>query len=97
MAMMSTGYDRLDRAGLQAWLREQSGDNSGRRRRLLRNLPRAVTAELTPRQQEILEMHIYRGMSMTEIAGQLGVNKSTVSRSLRRTYGKLRRYLQYSL
>lgn len=47
--MTNTGYDFADRAGLQAWLRAQSGDNSQRRQRLLRNLPRAVAAELTPR------------------------------------------------
>ena len=56
--MTNTGYDFADRAGLQAWLRAQSGDNSQRRQRLLRNLPRAVAAELTPRQREILELYV---------------------------------------
>ena len=46
MATVSTGYDIMDRAGLQAWLREQAGDNGSRRHRLLRNLPRAVAAEI---------------------------------------------------
>ena len=45
-AMTNTGYDFADRAGLQAWLRAQSGDNSQRRQRLLRNLPRAVAADV---------------------------------------------------
>ena len=78
--MTNTGYDFADRAGLQAWLRAQSGDNSQRRQRLLRNLPRAVAAELT-----------------SQIAQQLRINKSTVSRSLRRTFQRLRRCLEYSL
>ena len=80
--MTNTGYDFADRAGLQAWLRAQSGDNSQRRQRLLRNLPRAVAAELTPRQREILALYIDRGMTMSQIAQQLRINKSTVSRSL---------------
>ena len=95
--MTNTGYDFADRAGLQAWLRAQSGDNSQRRQRLLRNLPRAVAAELTPRQREILALYIDRGMTMSQIAQQLRINKSTVSRSLRRTFQRLRRCLEYSL
>ena len=47
--MASTAYDPMDRAGLEFWLHTQAGDNSERRRRLLRNLPKAVAAELTPR------------------------------------------------
>ena len=92
--MTNTGYDFADRAGLQAWLRAQSGDN---RQRLLRNLPRAVAAELTPRQREILALYVDRGMTMSQIAQQLRINKSTVSRSLRRTFQRLRRCLEYSL
>ena len=95
--MTNTGYDFADRAGLQAWLRAQSGDNSQRRQRLLRNLPRAVAAELTPRQREILALYIDRGMTMSQIAQQLRINKSTVSRSLRRAFQRLRRCLEYSL
>lgn len=95
--MTNTGYDFADRAGLQAWLRAQSGDNSQRRQRLLRNLPRAVAAELTPRQREMLELYIYHNMSVTDIADALGVNKSTVSRSLRRSFQRLERCLKYSL
>ena len=91
--MTNTGYDFADRAGLQAWLRAQSGDNSQRRQRL----PRAVAAELTPRQREILALYIDRGMTMSQIAQQLRINKSTVSRSLRRTFQRLRRCLEYSL
>ena len=97
MAGVSTVYDPMDRAGLQAWLREQAGDNGSRRPRLLRNLPRAVAAELTPRQRETLELYIYKEMSVTDIAAALGVNKSTVSRSLRRSFQRLERCLKYSL
>ena len=95
--MASTVYDPMDRAGLEFWLHTQAGDNSERRRRLLRNLPKAVAAELTPRQREMLELYIYHNMSVTDIADALGVNKSTVSRSLRRSFQRLERCLKYSL
>lgn len=94
--MTNTGYDFADRAGLQAWLRAQSGDNSQRRQRLLRNLPRAVAAELTPRQREVLALYMERDMNVTQIAAVLGVNKSTVSRSLHRALRRLERCLRYS-
>ena len=93
---MSTGYEQLDRAGLETWLHEQAGDNSDRRHRLLRNLPLAVAAELTPRQREVLALYMERDMNVTQIAAVLGVNKSTVSRSLHRALRRLERCLRYS-
>ena len=71
--MASTVYDPMDRAGLEFWLHTQAGDNSERRRRLLRNLPKAVAAELTPRQREVLALYMERDMNVTQIAAVLGV------------------------
>ena len=53
--------------------------------------------ELTPRQREILRMRFTGGMSVTAIARELGLNKSTVSRSLARSMERLYRSLRYSL
>ena len=61
------------------------------------NLPLAVQQELTPRQREILQMRFTGGMSITGIAKELGLNKSTVSRSLTRSVERLYRSLRYSL
>ena len=85
--MASTVYDPMDRAGLEFWLHTQAGDNSERRRRLLRNLPKAVAAELTPRQREVLALYMERDMNVTQIA---------VSRSLHRALRRLERCLRYS-
>ena len=95
--MTNTGYDFADRAGLQTWLRAQSGDNSQRRQRLLRNLPRAVAAELTPRQRQMVDMQFQEELTVTEIARRLGVNKSTVSRCLRRARQRLYSRLRFTL
>ena len=81
----SEAYDPIDIASLCLWRQEQSGDNQERIRRLLSNLPLAVQQELTPRQREILQMRFTGGMSITGIAKELGLNKSTVSRSLTRS------------
>ena len=93
----SEAYAPTDIASLCLWRQEQSGDNQERIRRLLSNLPLAVQQELTPRQREILQMRFTGGMSITGIAKELGLNKSTVSRSLTRSVERLYRSLRYSL
>ncbi len=93
----SESFDPIDIASLCLWRQEESGDNRERIRRLLSNLPLAVQQELTPRQREILRLRFTGGMSVTAIAEKLGLNKSTVSRSLARSMERLYKSLRYSL
>ena len=53
-------------------------------------------AELTARQAEMLHMYYDLGLTMTQVAHELGVNKSSVSRTIARGRERLRRCLQYS-
>ena len=48
-------------------------------------------------QQEIMALYFFENRSMSEIAALLDVNKSTVSRCLRRGQERLRHFLEYSL
>ena len=82
---------------MTVWLRENADDNQEQLERLLRNLRKARVQELTPRQQQMLSMRFEQNMSVTEIARELGLNYSTVSRTLRRAQERLRRCLQYAL
>ena len=93
----SEAFDPIDIASLCLWRQEESGDNRERIRRLLSNLPLAVQQELTPRQREILRLRFTGGMSVTAIAEKLGLNMSTVSRSLARSMERLYKSLRYSL
>ena len=93
----SEAFDPIDIASLCLWRQEESGDNRERIRRLLSNLPLAVQQVLTPRQREILRLRFTGGMSVTAIAEKLGLNKSTVSRSLARSMERLYKSLRYSL
>ena len=93
----SEAFDPIDIASLCLWRQEESGDNRERIRRLLSNLPLAVQQELTPRQREILRLRFTGGMSVIAIAEKLGLNKSTVSRSLARSMERLYKSLRYSL
>ena len=81
---------------MTVWLRDNSEDNSLLLERLRRNLRQAREKELTPRQKQMLEMHFEQNMSVSEIAQDLGVNVSTVSRTLKRAKDRIRRYLKYT-
>lgn len=64
--------------------------------RLKRGLALAMTREVTPRQREILELYYGKGLNMTQIGRLLGVDKSTVSRTMHRGEARLRRCLRYT-
>ena len=53
--------------------------------------------ELTPRQRQLVDLYYDQGMNIPQIARELGLNRSTVSRTLRRAKARLYRCLRYSL
>lgn len=63
---------------------------------LPRKVAQAVQQELTPRQRQMVELYYRRQMTMAEIAAYLGVNVSTVSRTIARGKRRLRRGLRVS-
>lgn len=82
---------------MTVWLRQNAEDNSERLDRLRRNLRQAREQELTPRQRQLLELYYDRGKNMAQIARELGLNRSTISRTIRRARERLYRYLRYGL
>lgn len=84
-------------AAMEIWQGQDSEDNDARMQRLRRNLKKAIDQELTWRQQTMLLMYYSENCSQTDMATRLGVDKSTVSRTLARAREKLARVLQYSL
>ena len=81
---------------MTVWLRENSPDNSEQMDRLRRNLRQARVQELTPRQQQMVELYYDQNLRTTDISRLLGVQRSTVSRTLRRAKARLYRALRYS-
>ena len=61
----------------------------------LKRVQRVIREELTPLQREALLAYYFQEQKIAQIAKDRGVNKSTVSRTLRRAEEKLRRYLRY--
>lgn len=84
-------------AAIEKWQNESAGDNEEVRARLRKNLVKAIQEELTPRQRELLLMHYSGNFSQKEIAAKLGLDKTTVSRTLSRARHRLERVLRYSL
>ncbi len=82
---------------LTVWNRQNAADNSERLERLRRNLRRARERELTPRQRQLVDLYYDQGMNIPQIAEELGLHRSTVSRTLRRAKDRLYRCLRYSL
>lgn len=100
--MSNTRYDHNARSSewfgdLTAWTRQNASDNTEQLDRLRRNLRQAREHELTPRQREMLSLYFDQGMTIPQIAGELGVNRSTVSRTLQRAKDRLYRCLRYAL
>lgn len=82
---------------MAAWHQANSDDNSEQLARLRRRLLQARQLELTPRQAQIISLYYDQELTVTQIAQQLGVHKSTVSRTLDRGRKRLKRFLRYAL
>ena len=61
----------------------------------MQRINRVLQEELTALQRETLIAYYFQEQNIPQIAADRGVNKSTVSRTLRRAEEKLRRYLKY--
>ena len=56
---------------------------------------RALHEDVTAKQREYMLLYYGQGLNMSEIGQQMGVDKSTVSRTIRRGERALRRCLRY--
>ena len=61
----------------------------------LQRVRRVIAEELTDTQREMLTAYYFQELTMTQIARDRGVNKSTVCRTIHRAENKLRRFLKY--
>lgn len=70
-------------------------DNSKHLTAIKKMLPNFIEEELTSRQREIIMLYYYQGLNMCEIARTLNINKSTVSRIIKRAKLKLKKFIKY--
>ena len=99
MPMSATSFDSRSSewmGDLTVWLRQNASDNGEQLDHLRTKLRYARSAELTQRQQQLLRLYFEEGKTMPQIARELHVSCSTVSRTLRRARERLYRCLRYS-
>lgn len=85
-----------DIQGLKNWEKGSAESNTEQVARMKKKMKEAIETELTPRQREVLLIVLSKGCSQVEIAKELGVNRSTISRTLSRAVVKLRKVLRYA-
>lgn len=96
-AMQGTRYRKGKHLGadLTVYARMMAQDNGSQLHQLRRNLVQAMEEELTQRQKQVLFLYYEEGLNMREIGQLLGVDRSTVSRTLKRGEARLQRCLRY--
>ena len=82
-------------ADMAVYARAMASDNSAQMSRVKRNQLRALREDVTPRQREMLLLYYGEQLNMRQIGTRLGVDKSTVSRTIKRGERRLQRCLRY--
>ena len=77
------------------YTRLMAEDNGSQLQQLRRNLAQALREEVTERQKQVLFLYYNQGLTMREIGAALGVDRSTVSRTIKRGEARLHRCLRY--
>ncbi|MBR5534953.1 MAG: sigma-70 family RNA polymerase sigma factor [Ruminiclostridium sp.] len=88
--------NRDDRVDLESFVQAMAGDNQDRLAEIRACLGRALREDVTRRQQQVLFLYYVQGLNMRQIAEALGVERSTVSRTLKRGEERIRRRMRYS-
>ncbi|MBQ9853342.1 MAG: sigma-70 family RNA polymerase sigma factor [Ruminiclostridium sp.] len=88
--------NRDDRVDLETFVQAMSGDNQTRLAELQAYLGKALREDVTPRQQQVLFLYYVQGLNMRQIAEALKVERSTVSRTLKRGEERIRSRMRYN-
>lgn len=75
----------------------QGDSNQKQLERMRSALNKAIKTELTDRQRYILTEYYFNGRTMTDIAKEMGITKSTVSRHISRSKERLKTSLRYGV
>lgn len=96
MNRISSDFIYQDTSYMQMLAAERAVDDNGYMMRILNNaVSSCIKSGLTDKQKMYVDMYYYEKMNIPEIAKILGVNKSSVSRSLAAARVKIRRQLEF--
>ena len=94
--MRTVSYDNtFGMVDLAVYTELIADDNKDQINRLKRNLTRALRQDITAKQRQMILLYYAEGKNMREIGEAMGVDKSTISRTIKRGERRLQRCLRY--
>lgn len=85
----------LEKADFIRWLNAANDVPDQGRRRALKMMGMALREELTEKQLKYISAYHIEQLTMNEIGTRYGVNRSTVSRTIKRAQSKVKKVLRY--
>ena len=80
---------------IAALIGDTESDNSEKHRIMLKILRKVISEELTERQREVITLYYFDRANIPQIAEILGVNRSTVSRTISRGSRNIMEKMKY--
>lgn len=80
---------------IAALIGDTKSDNSEKHRLMLKILRKVISEELTERQREMITLYYFDRANIPQIAEMLGVNRSTVSRTISRGRRNIMEKMKY--
>lgn len=80
---------------IAALIGEGESGNAEKRRLMLKVLRSVIENELSARQRQTVTLYYFQNMNIPEIAAELGVNRSTVSRTISRGRRNIMEKMKY--
>lgn len=80
---------------IAALIGDTESDNSEKHRLMLKILRKVISEELTERQREMITLYYFDRANIPQIAEMLGVNRSTVSRTISRGRRNIMEKMKY--
>lgn len=80
---------------IAALIGERESGNAEKRRLMLKIMRSVIENELSARQRQTVSLYYFQNMNIPEIAAELGVNRSTVSRTISRGRRNIMEKMKY--
>ncbi|MBQ7004714.1 MAG: sigma-70 family RNA polymerase sigma factor [Oscillospiraceae bacterium] len=81
--------------GIVRGMMQRESSNERQRAVMQDALHRTIERDLTARQRQLILMYFYDELDVTEIAKETNLDKSTVSRTLKRAKERIRKSMQF--
>lgn len=91
------GFKHEEICSYKLYISSLYDDNKNTRLKLCKVLKKALTHELTQKQNQVLRLYYYENLKQKDIALLLNIDKSVVSRHLSKAKAVLENFLEYNI